>query len=174
MHGPHLIWLLIFVIIIVGVIIKVVLPILTKGKGDYPYQKEPALFTPAERSFLGVLEQALGSQFRIMGKVRLLDIIRVKPGLSGSVRQQAINRIQSKHIDFVVCNPDDLSVQFVIELDDSSHQQSQRQSRDEFLNKALEAAGVQVFRFAVKRSYSVQDIRNAIFEPATTGNKAQG
>ena len=26
----------------------------------YPYVKQPSLFTPAERSFLGVLEQAVG------------------------------------------------------------------------------------------------------------------
>lgn len=149
---------------IVAFVVKIVLPGLIKGQIELPYQKEPALFTPAERAFLGVLEPALGNQFRVLGKVRLADVIRVKPSLSGSAWQQAFNRIQSKHLDFVVCDPKDLSVQFVVELDDSSHQQSRRQDRDEFLNKALAAAGVPVFHFAVKRTYSVQDIRGAIFE----------
>jgi hypothetical protein len=45
-----------------------------------------------------------------------------------------------------------------------SHQQSRRQARDEFLDKALAAAGVPVFHFPVKRAYSVQDIRGAILE----------
>ena len=147
---------------IVGILVKVLLPRLARAQETLPYQKEPALFTPAERSFLAVLEQAVGDQSRVMGKVRLADVIKVKPGLSGSVRQQAFNRIQGKHLDFVGCDPSDLSVQFVVELDDSSHQQSRRQSRDDFLDRALAAAGVRIFRFPVKKTYSVQDIRGTI------------
>ena len=75
----------------------------------------------------------------------------------------AFNKIQSKHLDFVVCDPDDLSIQFVIELDDKSHAKAKRQSRDEFVNQALAAAGVPLSRFPVKRTYSVQDIQNEIF-----------
>jgi very-short-patch-repair endonuclease len=164
MHG---LLSLIGVLVLLGIVafvVKIVLPGLVKGQIEFPYQKEHALFTPAERAFFEVLEPTLGNQFRVLGKVRLADVIRVKPGLSGSARQQAFNRIQSKHLDFVVCDPKDLSVQFVVELDDSSHQQSRRQDRDEFLDKALAAAGVPVFHFAVKRTYSVQDIRRAIFE----------
>ena len=155
---------LLILIAVVAVVVKIVLPGLRQGQITLPYQKEPALFTLAERAFLAVLEPALGDQFRVLGKVRLADIIRVKPGLSGSARQQAFNRIQSKHLDFVVCDPSDLSVQFVVELDDSSHQQSRRQARDEFLDQALEAVGVPVFHFKVKHTYSAQDIRAAIFE----------
>ncbi|MGQ9662017.1 MAG: DUF2726 domain-containing protein [Kiritimatiellia bacterium] len=149
---------------IVALVVKVVLPGFGKSAVALPYQKEAVLFTPAERSFLAVLDHAVGSQFRILGKVRLADVIRVKPGVSGSIRQQAFNRIQSKHLDFVVCDPCDLSVQFVVEPDDSSHQQSRRQDRDEFLDKALAAAGVPVFHFPVKRTYTVQEIGAAIFE----------
>lgn len=156
---------------IVAVIVKLVLTGGGKGQGALPYQKAEALFTPAERSFLSVLEQALGSQFRVLGKVRLADVIKVKSGLSGSARQQAFNRIQSKHLDFVVCDPGDLSVQFVVELDDSSHQQARRQARDEFLDKALAAADVPVFHFPVKRAYAVQDIRGVIFEQAAMEKK---
>lgn len=171
MHGLQpMIGVLVF-LGIVAFVVKVVLPGLSKEQVALPYQKEPVLFTPAERSFLAVLEPALGNQFRVLGKVRLADVIKVKPGLSGSARQQAFNRIQSKHLDFVVCDPNDLSVQFVVELDDSSHQQSRRQARDEFLDKALAAAEVPVFHFPVTRTYSVQDIRGAIFEQTATEPK---
>jgi very-short-patch-repair endonuclease len=134
----------------------------TKGQIALPYQREPVLFTPAERSFLGVLEQAVEGQFRIFGKVRLADIIRVKSGVSAGARQQAFNRIQSKHIDFVLCKPRDLSVQFVVELDDSSHQAPRRQARDEFLDDALKAAGIPLLHFRAQRTYSVPDIREAL------------
>jgi len=163
MSGVLLLIGVVVLLVVVVLVVKVVLPGLTRAQAELPYQKEPVLFTPAERSFLAVLEQAVGDKFRIMGKVRLVDVIKVKPGLSGSVRQQAFNRIQSKHLDFVACDPSDLSVQFVVELDDSSHQRSRRQSRDDFLDKALAAAGVRLFRFPVKRTYTVQDIRGTIF-----------
>lgn len=172
MHGMLPLIGVLILLAVVAFVVKVVLPGLGKAQVALPYQKEPVLFTPAERSFLGVLEPTLGDQFRVLGKVRLADVIKVTPGLSGSARQQAFNRIQSKHLDFVVCDPSDLSVQFVVELDDSSHQQSRRQARDEFLDKALAAAGVPVFHFPVKRNYSVQDIRGAIFEQPDTQPKA--
>lgn len=166
---------LVGVLVLLGIVVfvvKVVLPGLAKGPVALPYQKEPALFTPAERAFLGVLEQAVGDPFRVLGKVRLADVIKVSPGVTGSARQQAFNRIQSKHLDFVVCDPKDLSVQFVVELDDSSHRESRRQARDEFLDKALAAAGVPVFHFQVKRAYSVDEIRGALFEPPAAEQKA--
>lgn len=133
------------------------------GKGDATlYQKEPTLFTPAERSYLGVLEQALGNEFRIMGKVRLADILKVKPGVTGGARQAAFNKIQSKHLDFVACDPGDLSIRFAVELDDKSHNKQDRQDRDAFLDKSMEAAGLPIIRFAAKRTYSVQEVRDTI------------
>ena len=58
---------LIGLLILLGIlafVVKIVLPRLAKGQVGLHHQKDPVLFTPAERSFLGVLEQALGDQFR--------------------------------------------------------------------------------------------------------------
>ncbi len=131
---------------------------------DYPYEKNDPLFSPAERSFLGVLEQAVGENYRIFGKIRLADIIRVKRGLDKSTRQTAFNRIQSKHLDFVGCDPNDLTIHFAIELDDKSHAGARRQRRDDFVNQALDTAGVPLFRFPAKRTYSVKEIQSTLFQ----------
>lgn len=152
---------ILFVLVVVAAVIKV----LTEGgklSVDYPYQKEPTLFTPAERSFLGVLEQAVGDQFRIMGKVRLADVIRVRPGLSASARQTAFNKISAKHVDFAAFNPSDLAIQFAVELDDASHGKKSRQNRDIFLDRAMQAAGVPLIRFPARKTYSIQEVREAI------------
>ena len=122
--GP-LIGLLVLLAILAAVI-KFVLPSLLKPTKGFPYQANPALLSPAERSFLGVLEQAVQGQFRIMAKVRLADIVSVKGGMSRSDWQAAFNRIQSKHVDFVLCNPSDFSITCVVELDDKSHRKSGR------------------------------------------------
>jgi very-short-patch-repair endonuclease len=126
------------------------------------YEKESSLFSPAERSFLGVLDQTFSQQYRIMGKVRLADVIKVKSVSKRGAWQNAFNRIQSKHVDFAVCEPATLAVKFIIELDDASHTQAKRQDRDDFVNKALQAAGIPVYHFAAKRTYSVQEIQQVI------------
>jgi len=116
------------------------------------------LFSPAERSFLGVLEQVINNRYRLMGKIRLADIVKVKSGLNKSARQSAFNKIQSKHIDIVACDPTTLSVLFVIELDDKTHSQSKRQNRDQFIDNVLRAAGIPIIHFTAKNSYSLQEI----------------
>ena len=162
-------------ILVIFVIIAAVFKVLlAKGKRepqDYPYEKEPCLFSPAERSFLGVLEQAVNGQYRFMGKVRLADVVKVKTGMSRSARQNAFNRIQSKHLDIVACDPATLMVQFVVELDDETHRQSRRQARDEFIDKVLQAAGIPVFHFIAKRGYSVQDVRGVLSEAEALSKK---
>ncbi len=37
------------------------------------YEALPAFLTPAERSFFGVLQQAVGSEYQIFAKVRLAE-----------------------------------------------------------------------------------------------------
>ena len=75
----------------------------------------------AERSFLGALDQAVGPDHRVFGKVRVADIAVVRPGLGQSARQGALNRIAAKHFDFIVCRAGDLAVVCAVELNDISH-----------------------------------------------------
>jgi len=153
-------------ILFVAAVVIAVLKGLLSSKEEqvitFPYQKESHVFSVAERSFLGVLEQAVGDQHRIMGKVRLADVITVRFGMNRKGRQSAVNRIQSKHVDFVVCHAKDLAVQYVVELDDQSHDRATRQDRDEFVDQALQAANVPIFHFSAKRSYAVADVRTVL------------
>lgn len=130
----------------------------------HPYKKIPALFTPAERSFLGVLDQAVGNDFRLFGKVRVADVLASRDGMNKSSWQTAFNKINRKHFDFVLCAPGDLSVLCVIELNDQSHQKKNRQGRDEFLAGACTAAGVPLISFPAQRAYSVADVSAKIVE----------
>jgi len=82
------------------------------------YEAIPALLTPAERSFFGVLQQAVASEYQIFAKVRLADIVRPVRNPSRSGWQSAFNRITGKHVDFVLCDLAHVGVVGVIELDD--------------------------------------------------------
>jgi len=133
---------------------------------EFPYEPQEALFTPAEAAFLRVLDEAVGDDYRVFGKARVADVIRVRQGLDQATWQAAFNRIKSKHVDFVICCPADLSVRFLVELDDSTHQRADRIERDRFLDAAMDAAGVSLLRIPVSRSYSVREIAGLIREAA--------
>jgi len=124
-----------------------------------PYERVEHLFSAAERSFLGVLDDLFGNDCRILGKIRLGDIIRPRKELSNSARTSAFNRISGKHVDFAICDLRTLQVIGVIELDDSSHKSSSRREADQFVNSALAAAGVPIVRIPARRGYSPAEIR---------------
>ena len=130
---------------------------------DYPYQKRSALFSPAERSFLGIVDQAVGDQYRVFGKVRIADVVEPTQGLDASRRQKALNRISAKHLDFLLCAKGDLSVVCAIELDDRSHRQRKRQDRDAFVEELCRAVSLPLARISAQRTYTVPEVRGAIF-----------
>lgn len=50
-----------------------------RGKA-LPYDLQEALFSPAERSFLGVLDLAVGDKARVFAKVRVADVLTPQIG----------------------------------------------------------------------------------------------
>jgi hypothetical protein len=128
----------------------------------FPYQKADALFSPAERSFLGVLHQAVGNNAAIFGKVRVADVVELKTGLGRSARQKAFNKISAKHFDFLLCDKEDLSVACAIELNDASHNSKRLQERDEFLKGVCEAAGVPLVQIPAMSGYVIDVVKRLI------------
>ena len=148
-------------------VIVVLLIILTKTNKSVsiktPYELIGPLFTPAERSFYGVLEMACRDKVLVFGKVRIADVLKPKKGLNKSHWQAAFNKISAKHFDFVLCNPDDLSIYAVIELDDKSHSQKKQIVRDRFVESSCHTAGLKLHRFKASATYSVEEIQDKIF-----------
>lgn len=126
-----------------------------------PYERRP-LFTAAERSFMGVLDQATAGHLRVLGKIRLFDLLKVRAGTPASEQRSAMNRVIQKHVDFVLCSPADLRVVAVVELDDASHDTPKARARDELVDRALAAAGIPIHRFSARQAYSVQEIRQVL------------
>jgi len=78
---------------------------------------------------------------------------------SASARQGALNRVASKHFDFVVCRLGDFSVLCAVELNDKTHSSKRGQARDEFVVGVCRAIGLPLLQVPAQRSYSVADIR---------------
>ena len=168
-------WMLLIVLVLIGSAIAAAIKG-ERGAGSfgYPYKRAKTLFSAAERSFLGVLDQAVGAEHRVFGKVRVADIALVKPGLGRSARQGALNRIAAKHFDFVVCRASDLAVVCAIELNDKSHASQRAQARDELLAKVCQTIGLPLLTVSAKQAYSVQDLRlqfASAIAPPTTGSR---
>ena len=145
-----------------------------QGEISFPYQKRSPLFSAAERSFLGVLDQAMGPTYRIFGKVRIADVAQVKPGLTNSARQAALNRIAAKHFDFVICKASDLSIVCAIELNDKSHASNRAKARDDLVAGVCRVIGLPLVSFPAQTSYVVSDIQLRILSAISSNAPAVG
>src|SRR5438132_10066438 len=105
MNTTQLILLGVAILVLFGLASLVPRLLKSGGSQTYPYVRIDALFTPAERSFFGILSQVVGDRYVIFGKIRLADTIKPQSGLSQPQRYSALNRITSKHVDFTLCDP---------------------------------------------------------------------
>jgi hypothetical protein len=126
------------------------------------YDSRASLLTPAERSFLGVIEPLLPSEVRVCPKVRLEDFLSVKKGLGRAGNQAARNRINRKHVDFLIVQTTDFKPIAAIELDDKSHDADDRKARDAFVDTAFASAGLPLLHVAAAATYNPADIRAKI------------
>lgn len=167
LNDPRIEGLLPFIVmILLALVVIAVLKFLLRSKKEAPvtdlYQRRGELFTPAERVFHEHLAMAVGDRYEIFGKVRLADVIEPREGLDKSERQSALNRITSKHLDFVLAIPGSMIIVCAIELDDASHQRRDRVARDDFVDGALSYADVPLIRFEVQPMYSVEEISDSV------------
>lgn len=132
-----------------------------RGAEPLPYRRKDFLLTAGERAFLGALDMAAGSEARVFAKVRLADLVWMGKGVSGRVGHQ--NRVNMKHVDFVVCEAKTLRPWVAVELDDSTHEREERKARDEFVEEALKAAGLPLVRVRARGSgYVVEELRREL------------
>lgn len=118
----------------------------SKTDEKMPYTKK-LLLTKNEWSFYKKIKPICDeNNLHIISKVRLADLVEVKKELDYKEKQKYFNKIKNKHIDFVLCNPSNLAVIALVELDDKSHDNKDRAERDEFINKLCESVGYTIIR----------------------------
>lgn len=131
--------------------------------GEYPYRVQPSVFSTSERTFLGVLNRAVGDTYEVLGKVRVADVIAPKNDLSQQVWKEAFDRISRVHFDFVLCHKDNLQPAAVVELDNGADR-DRFGAESLFLDRAAHAAQLAVIRFEEKGSYSVNAVRGKVLK----------
>lgn len=124
-----------------------------------PYYAKEFLCSKGEQAFYRVLMHAVPAGMGLSMKTRLSDVIGCtaegwKSGWGAKISQ--------KHVDFVVIDPLTTAILLVIELDDKTHRQADRQTRDVFVDEALAAAGVAILRVPAAREYDLEELRDRI------------
>lgn len=107
------------------------------------YQKRYLLTKNEYNEYKKLKELAAKRNLQICPKVRLLDLIEPKRG--EPKYKTLFYKIQAKHVDFVICDQN-LYIKAILELDDNSHNQLDRQTRDEFVDAVLKDVGYTIIR----------------------------
>lgn len=154
--------LTVVVFLVILLAVAVILRRMPRAQRADEYERIEALFSPAEVAFLRALDAAVGDRYRVFAKVRLTDLVRPRPGLTKKAWQTARNRIDRKHVDYVLCNAENLSPFCAIELDDSSHKRQSRRERDAQVDRILKECGLPLVRVAAQRSYDITILRRAV------------
>lgn len=81
--------------------------------------------------------------FVVLSKVRMADLVEPIAG-NNSEYYRAFSKVKAKHIDFVLCRPENLYVELLIELDDSTHYEGN--ARDAFVEQVYAQTGYKLFR----------------------------
>ncbi len=108
-----------------------------------------------------VLKSVVNGRVTICVKVGLKDLFYVKNDDS-KLHRTYTNKIDRKHVDFLLCHPKTMQPIVGIELDDSSHQRQDRKERDDFVDGVFKAARLPLIHIQVRRAYRTKDILTLI------------
>ena len=106
----------------------------THSGNPYPFTQKKALFTQVESAFLSLLEKAVGNDFKIVSRVKLVDILDFQPGIDSKSRRSALAKAQAKQLDYVLLDKTSLKI----------------------------VGGIPLIRIKVKAGYKPQEVRQAI------------
>ena len=80
----------------------------------------------------------------VLSKIRVADLVEVEP-MDRRQWQTYFNKINKKHVDFALANPQNLQIQLLIELDDYSHNDKQYE-RDRFMEAVYKKTNYKLLR----------------------------
>lgn len=133
----------------------------------FPYRLSTEFFTSAEANFYRILKRTIKEHFLIFPKVSLKEFLFIPVQTNRSEYQSLFNKIDRKHVDFLICSPETLQPVFAIELDDSSHRRASRSERDTFIDSVLSTANLPLVRVPVRAAYNTQELE-ILFKNALT------
>jgi len=140
-----------------------------KEQINYPMGKHTlssSIMTKDEVEFYHSLINAAGGDYAVMSNIKLADIINVKKSLFNVISH--VERINSKHVDYLLCDKKDLKPVLAVELDKKRHQREDSIAHDTFVDDIFNSIGLPILHYPVKLDYSDSDLRMKIFDAINT------
>jgi very-short-patch-repair endonuclease len=119
------------------------------------------ILSDAEARFLRSLEKAVEGEYLVWPQLPLWTFIESRTNDRGTAAGFK-NQINLKRVDFCLVDRHTCAVHTAIELDDRTHQRSDRQRRDAFVEDVLKRAGVSLIRIPGATAYDPQAIRRQL------------
>ncbi len=129
-----------------------------KGAG-LAYVKTDIL-TPREKRFYPYLKEVADELgLTVSLKPRLGDLVSGAHHQYSSEGAKELFKVQRKHVDFALFDPDTLETKLIIELDDTTHERQDRVNRDVFVDNVLENTGYKILHV-----YSANNLKEEILK----------
>lgn len=153
--------LILFAMVSLVVIVALLASRLNDNSFPFPFDSKSVIFTSAEKNFQNLVEQAMGTEYRVLNRVKLSDILTIRNGVSDKASQSAAKNADKKYLDFVLCDRKSMKLLGAIDLVDTQGK-GYKLKKDWFVSGALEAASIPHLRIKVKANYTVEEIRTCI------------
>ena len=161
--------LLIIVVVILGILFyffkdKIYIFLQSEEK-NLPFRRKDFLLNIPERHFFEGLQQIIPAEYIVFPQIVLSNIVQVTSKRKEFWTYQ--NKINRKTIDFVIFEKQYLKPVIAIEYDGKTHNRSDRQERDDFVNKVLSSAGIKSLHIKHQKNINFEEVENKINELLT-------
>lgn len=129
-------------------------------KKIYSYKRKQFFLSRAEHECYDALISAVGNEYHVFPQVHLPTILDSK--VIGQNWNGAFRHISQKSVDFVLCDKAYISPKLAIELDDKTHEFSERVERDIEVERILKEAGIPLLRLENHGHFSVSELLSKI------------
>lgn len=126
-------------------------------KKRWPLEPKPHVLSERERELFQRLRTALPG-YVVLAQVQVIQLLAFE---RGRWTRGIFNRMCQLSVDFVVLRPD-TSIVAAVELDDATHERSDRRDADARKTHALQSAGIQLVRWKAKALPDVSVIATAL------------
>ena len=112
------------------------------------YRRKPLLTDHERKFYYSLAPIAKKYDLCVLSKIRIADLVEPT---AHAYRERSeyfhyFGKIKAKHIDFALCDPADLEVKLLIELDDWTHGTAKGRERDEVVEEVYRDTGYRLLR----------------------------
>lgn len=144
-------------------------PAMAPASADLPYARRSRLLSPSARQFLKVLDEVVGAEYRVFARVAAADVLRVLRPPHSAAYRRALEQLQQRQFDFVICERGSAQIVCAVELDERSRHQHNRGRGDPLLADACRVAGLPLLRVIARREYDLAGMRQRVHEAMGSG-----